>query len=118
MNFYIAGKFVFEKTTRPGVLTDPPIYLKTNPIITTQSMSIEEALENTYQQLLELINTFINGSGWALKAILDVDLHVATYDPLHAMSYLVLPEKLRKSKSILNILNQDENQCLYICSVV
>ena len=35
VKFYIVGTFVFEKVSRSGVFTDPPIHLKTKPIATT-----------------------------------------------------------------------------------
>ena len=116
IKFYVTGKFVFEKATRPGVVTDPPVFFKTSPIATTRSIPIEEALESTFQDMREKINTYIrNGSGWVLKAVLDVDLRVATYDPLRATSYLRLPEKLHNSVSVLNIRNYDDDKCALWC---
>ena len=55
---------VFEEASRSGVFTDPPIHLKTEPIATTQSRPIKEALEQSYQDLVEKIDSFTrNGSG-------------------------------------------------------
>ena len=36
IKFYVTGKFVFEKWHRPGVFTDPPIFLSSNPVATTR----------------------------------------------------------------------------------
>ena len=116
VKFYVTGKFIFEKASRPGVETDPPIYFQSNPIATTRTRPIQEALESTYQNLLEKINIFIkNGSGWALKAVHDVDIRVATYDPLRATSYLRLPKTLHDSNSVLNIQNYDDDKCGLWC---
>ena len=46
--------------------------------------------------------------------MLDVDLRVAAYDPLRGSAHLLLPSKLRKSKSIVNIQNDDE-KCILWC---
>ena len=103
IKFYIVGSFVFEKASRSGVLTDPPIYLKTEPISTT-------ALEESYQDLLEQIDSFTkNGSGFVLKAILNVDVRILKYNPMRASGYLRLPKKLRNSRHILNIRNDAKN---------
>ena len=37
-----------------------------------------------------------------------MDLRVATHDPTRAGSYLRLPNKIRESKSVLNIQNEDD----------
>ena len=42
---------------------------------------------------------------------------MATHDPTRAGSYLRLPEKIRTSKSVLNITNEDNNCAIYsICA--
>ena len=64
IKFYIVASFVFEKASRAGVFTDPPIYFKTDPIPTTRSKPIGKALEKMYQNLIEQIDSFTrNGSG-------------------------------------------------------
>ena len=114
IKFYIVGSFVFEKASRSGVLTDPPIYLKTKPISTTRSKPIEEALEECYKDLVEQIDSFTkNGSVFVLKAILNVDVRVLKYNPMRASRYLRLSKKLRNSRHILNIHNDDTKCALY-----
>ena len=114
VKFYITGKFIFEKALRPGVFTDPPVYFNTSPLTTTSGRPIEEALRIMYQDLTGQINEFIrNGSGWSLRTALEIDLRVATYDPTRASSYLQLPEKIRNSKSVLNIRNDDDKCALW-----
>ena len=50
-----------------------------------------------------------NGSGWVLK----VDIRVVKYNPLRGSAYLALSKKLRESRFILNIRNDDEKCALY-----
>ena len=118
VKYYVTGKFIFEKPHRPGVFTDPPIFLSSDPIATTNSQPIDQILENVYSELVEQIETFQrNGSGWVLREVVDIDLRVLTYDPTRASSYLKLPEKLHKSHSILNMRNDDE-KCALWCILV
>ena len=71
-----------------------------------------------YDDIAELISSYIrNGSGWVLKELLDVDLRVATYDPTQAYPYLRLSEKLRQSKSILDIQNTEDEECALWCVI-
>lgn len=114
LKYYVTGKFIFEKPERPGVFTDPPIFMSSDPVATTNSQPIENILQQIYSELVEQIETFQrNGSGWVLREILDVDLRIITYDPTRATSYLQLPEKLNNSHSILNIRNDDDKCALW-----
>ena len=114
VKYYVTGNFVFEKPHRPGVVTDPSIFLSSNPIATTSSKPIEQILEKIYNEIVEKVESFQrNGSGWVLRDILDVDLRVMTYDPTRANSYLKLPEIFNKSHSILNIRNDDDKCALW-----
>ena len=118
LKFYITGRFIFEKAHRPGVYTDPPVYLIVDPVATTQSQSIETTLQRMYDNMAEQISVYVsNGSGWVLRELLDVDLRVTTYNPTNASSYLKLPEKLRTSNCILNIKNINDNKCALWCII-
>ena len=67
--------FVFEKGHRPGVFTDLPIFLSSNPVAMTRSQPIEEILERMYEEITEKVDEFQrNGSGWVLREILNVDV--------------------------------------------
>ena len=79
--------------------------------------------ENNIDTLNQLLNQFIDqvkgeieawsqrGSGWVMDEILEGFINVAQYRPLCSGSYMILPQKLKNKKAILNIQNRD-NQCL------
>ena len=48
------------------------------------------------------------GSGWIVKAIDRLDLHLSPYEPLCASSYTPLPSHLIKKRAIVNIINNDQ----------
>ena len=105
----ITVKIVFQKETRPDVFTDPPIYLKTSPIATTNTIPLKNSLLGAVNILEGSIDNFIsNGSGWRVYTLQAVDLNIANYNPLNASSYLKLPIKHEHSKSNLNIQNNDK----------
>ena len=59
VKFFITGEFIFQKGGRPDVLTDPPVFFNTDPQSTIDSRSIEDKLQETYNDVEKQINTFI-----------------------------------------------------------
>ncbi|KAF4531695.1 hypothetical protein B566_EDAN016623 [Ephemera danica] len=56
-------------------------------------------------------------SGWSLHAIVNLELRVNKYVPLRGSSYLLLPDKISKTKSVINVQNADEDERLHPCFV-
>ena len=56
------------------------------------------------------------GSGWYLRKIIQIEVHTATLSPLEASSYIELSKKVKRTKAVLNIKNED-NMC-FIWSVL
>ena len=50
------------------------------------------------------------GSGWVFVEVENLTLHINTWDPLNAGSYIDLPEYLKNKKAIINMKNED-NKC-------
>ena len=79
--------------------------------------------QHTADLLNHLMNQFIDhvrgqiegwserGSDWAVDEILEAFINLARYNPLRGGTYMLLPEKLKNKKAVLNIQNRD-NQCL------
>ena len=59
VKFYVTGECIFEKDARPEVITDPPVFFNTDPHSTMDSGSIEDKLQETYDDLENQINKFI-----------------------------------------------------------
>ena len=59
VKFYITGEFIFQKGSRPDVITDPPVFFNTDPQSTIASRSIEDKLQAIYDDLEKQINAFI-----------------------------------------------------------
>ena len=75
-------------------------------------------LENAFQQVLYLINNWINkGSGWIVESIESQYINIPTYRPLSASSYTNLPVELRNPrKRLINVKNKDQ-RCFLWCHV-
>jgi hypothetical protein len=53
------------------------------------------------------------GSGWNLKEITNLHVHIFKYTPLKGSSYIELPNWLKNTKSIINIKNDDDKCFLW-----
>ena len=101
---------VFHRAARPDILTEPPVYFRTEPVASTSSNPIELQLKVALRRLWQEIDTYEeNGSGWVLDHLIELDLHVVAYDPLRAGAHMKLPQWLTKLKAVRNIQNNDDD---------
>ncbi len=49
-------------------------------------------------------------SGWRLKRVVELEIHVVEHNPLGGSSHIPMPEKLRGKKAVINMKNED-NEC-------
>ena len=54
-------------------------------------------------------------SGWVIKSVDKHYIDIAKYKPLRGSSYLPLPEKLKNIKALINIKNENDNECFRWC---
>ena len=95
-------------------ITNPPVVLNTTAKELFKLENIEKLLEDSYAELISKIEEFQSrGSGWVLNKLLILDLHILEYNPLHASSYIPLPERLASNKAIINIQNKDQKCFLW-----
>ena len=82
----------------------------------TKVNDIKHELSMSRQEILNTIEKWVSeGSGWTINHIDSHYINVTNYQPLHGLSYLELPAKLRNSKKgLINIKNKD-NECFRWC---
>jgi hypothetical protein len=81
----------------------------------TNNETIKEILVDCHKSILNNFDTYQErGSGWVVKKVSHLDLHVSVYNPLRASSYTPLPPALKNKNAILNIKNKD-NKCFMWC---
>ena len=110
LKWYLTLSMVFHRAARPDILTEPPVYFRTEPVASTSSNPIELQLKVALRRLWQEIDTYEeNGSGWVLDHLIELDLHVVAYDPLRAGAHMKLPQWLTKLKAVRNIQNNDDD---------
>ena len=92
-----------------------PVYFNS---VTTTVVNHRFRLENSFQEILYLIDNWINeGSGWIVESIESQYINISTYRPLSGSSYMDLPVELRSPrKGLINIKNKDQ-KCFLWCHV-
>ena len=67
----------------------------------------------------KMINTLFtftaSGSGWILDTIIELDIKIATFDPIRGSSYIPTPPQLEAPHLLLNIRNRQEHNCFLYC---
>ena len=80
--------------------------------IVTESTDLSVLYDHMTDAIFESIQNFQNrGSGWQFDRIEHLDININPYNPLSASSYIPLPKKLAKKKAIINVQNENDNEC-------
>jgi len=82
--------------------------------IETNEDGIDSNFREALAKILDSHNRFQReGSAWILKRVLEISLNIANYQPLSSGSYMKLPNVLKKTKSIVNVINDDDKCFIY-----
>ena len=80
--------------------------------IVTESTDISVLYNTMTSRIFELIQNFQNrGSGWQFDRVEHLDININPYNPLSASSYIELPSSLYMKKAIINVKNENDNEC-------
>lgn len=88
------------------------MYLHTQAVI----VDFETDLRSFYdEEVVAALNhkiddTGMQGSGFSLSEILELNIQISSFDPCSGSSYIPLPKFLQSKKAIINVKNTD-NQC-------
>ena len=105
----------FEKLGSEGKMIEKSFSFTSSPQVIMNEYDIESALQNMRSDIELRIDRFtMEGSGWAVIGLLNHELHVNSYDPLAARSYIPLPSEIQNKKATINIKN-DDDKCFIYC---
>lgn len=115
LRFIICLTITFMKRTDESLIYQDFYFCSCAERITS-AFHINEKLDKCFQKILNSIESFIRyGSGWVIKAINSVDVHVGKYSSNFGGCYKIkLPKFLKNKKCLLNIKCND-NLCFIYC---
>ena len=117
MKWYIVARVqLFREDQEGNVHTVVPFFRSiAYRLLTPDELADEHNLNEAFQKVVASLEKYIHeSSGWTIKHVESLQVHTVDYTPLRASSYIPLPETLNKSRSILNIKNED-NKCFLYC---
>ena len=117
LKFIETLKVTFSKHQGDGFIYKTA-YFNSKAQTIINDISINEALQLTKQQILNIIAQWISeSSGWIIKSVDSHHLNIVKYEPMKGSSYIQLPQELRNSaKGLINMKNND-NQCFRWCHI-
>lgn len=82
----------------------------------TSAFQINEKLDMAFEKILHSIENFVRyGSGWIIKTVRHIDVHIGKYNSISGGCYNIeLPSFIKKKKCMLNIKCKD-NLCFVYC---
>jgi len=113
-----AVKCVFSREDASGEIQIVTEYFNSvESIEITRVKNYEVDLANVNEDFIEQIENFLkNGSGWKLIGITGYYINLGELKRVIGRSYIPLPEKLSKNKSLVNIKNKGDN-CFQLCII-
>ena len=80
LKFTISIHVVFEKASNPEIKTIPPVVLTTEPTTVYLATDIDDSLQDTADELLDLIEVYErNGSGWVIDHLDRMDMGLYSF---------------------------------------
>ena len=80
--------------------------------IVTESTDLSDLYNTMTSRIFELIQNFNNrGSGWQFDRVEHLDININPFNPMSASSYIELPSSLYMKKAIINVKNENDNEC-------
>ncbi|XP_046399469.1 uncharacterized protein LOC124165964 [Ischnura elegans] len=69
---------------------------------------IDEIIDEAFSKILKEKSEFqAKGSGWSLSEVIGLELRINKYNPLRGSTYIELPAKIKNTKSVVNVKNND-----------
>lgn len=103
-----------QSVNQKNQIAHPYFRSETTYILTIHDKDLEHNINSSFQKMFKSLDEFIRkGSSWSLKKIEKLEIHTASYHAIEGKSYIPLPHKLNRSKSVINVQNKDEKWFLW-----
>ena len=107
-------KISFFKPAHPETTADA--YFAHHQSMVLVAGDVANGVQANFAEIVVNVEGFKQrGSGWVVKSVDYMDIHIARYQPLQASSHIPLPSCLANCKAIINPQNYDDNLCFLYC---
>ena len=110
---------VFEKIESEDKTKYNHFYSSSKTEIIIHESAINDAFESIYTTVIGNIKKYLGkGSGWIIDSVMDHTISISKYNHLAGSNYIKLPKELdHPRKALVNIQNDDDNECSKWCLV-
>jgi hypothetical protein len=82
----------------------------------TETMLLDDEFEEQFDSQIDTImrrlKDFVReGSGWSVRSVNDIKLHLVAYVPTSGSSYLKTPQYVASKKAVINVQNLHDEKC-------
>lgn len=116
LRFYLCMSILFIKHENTDEEISETFYFCSNCERVLSSYQIQIAVRNAFKKIFRSIDTFIrNGSGWSIKNIDYLDIHLGRYREMRGgCNNVTLPLVLKRKRALINI-KCDDDLCFLYC---
>lgn len=115
IKYYISCTAEYEKMDSEGEVQVIDMMFHTDALPLMNDELVDEHIAANFHQLNKNAEEFeAEGSGWNLKRVLSIKVHMGAYTPLAGSGYIPLPKLILSKKAVLNIENED-HKCIKWC---
>ncbi len=115
VKYYMTLHLNFIKFLEDGNIKKISQYLRAKTKFILNDIDIETTIADMCQDLNEKVQIFCReGSGWLFEKVNFITVDTVMYKPLSGGKYKILPQKLARSKFVLNIESIDDT-CFELC---
>ncbi|GBN08354.1 hypothetical protein AVEN_87773-1 [Araneus ventricosus] len=115
LRLIICLSIVFSKWNEQGEETTCTFYFCSTAFRILSNLEIYPTIDAAFSKIFISIENFVrNGSGWQIKSISSIDLHLGQYRVFRGgCKNVCLPSKIKNKKAVLNIKCADNKCFLY-----
>lgn len=109
VKWYLAAHISFKKLVDSVSVTCTGVFRSKNQLLSLYDDDIGEQYSTCYEKIVESIER--DGSGWVENGVEFLEVGITKYVPLFGTSFIPTPSKLKKTNSIVNVQNMDDEKC-------
>jgi hypothetical protein len=111
LKWYLNARAEMVRNIDNGQQEKTTAHFRSKTYVSLENDDNDHNLNEAYQKMNASLEEFIHkGSNWVLNKIINMEINTVKYSPVAGSSYMDLPPKLRFSRGLLNIQNED-NEC-------
>lgn len=114
LKWYLNARIEMVRNIDDGTKEKTVAHFRSKTNIALKNDDNDHNINEAFQKINASLEEYIHkGSNWVVDKIHGLEVHTVKYSPISASSYMELPPKLRFSRGVINIKNEDQKCFLW-----